>query len=417
MNQFHRPIGMLDDESDVAYDTRMLAQMGFIPARRRILKRTPEEQLAWEKENQMDAKRKAIEVDLRTSQSTFSKKRKFQTITNLSTAIQDVDTAVDGRLLQLAFPEAPVDFVGYAGHRMSAARKEPGHTLIREYVDANSRPGIANTHRRVHTEVQEVVRDLFDENPGQAESRLVQFLNDTCTGDSHDAKPFIRHLEPFDIKASTLVCMLDSIYQQGKGQTAQLTELRNQLRAQNLEHTQQNKQQIQEQMEHNTRQEKKLKQQGVQLQQQNYALEQQNDKLDQLLLHVQNSNLVISHLPTPALNGNNVLADPDSISMLVTQAQSTRAMMLETRQEQREAKRLTLKKAVIKLFIIGEHNGACINDQLTQDEISLQVAEHEVVVTIVGLGKALIGLGATTARPRNQTGEKQKIFKFIKIRT
>jgi hypothetical protein len=32
VNQFHRPIGMIDGESDVDYDTRMLMQMGFVPA-------------------------------------------------------------------------------------------------------------------------------------------------------------------------------------------------------------------------------------------------------------------------------------------------------------------------------------------------------------------------------------------------
>jgi hypothetical protein len=412
--EFHRPIGIRDDESDAEFDARMLTEKGFVPTRRRIQTKTPDEQAAWEEENRMDVKRKAIEEEVRTSQSSFSKKRKFETITNLSTAIQDVDTAVDGRLLRLSFPEAPVDFVGYAGRRMAACREEPGHTLIREYVDAHTRPQIVDVFARVNTQVQEVVRDLFDEKPEQAESRLIQFFNETCLGDWHDAKPFIRHLEPFDIQRSTLVCMLDSIFQQGKGQAAQMMELRKQ----NLEQARQNKQQLEAQAEfneeqakrlklletHNQRQNNQLKQQNSQLVEQAEQLDglqtlnlEQGQKLDQLLEHAQHWNGQDNHT--------------------LTTVPQTKCSPLQSKPRQglRETHRAAAHQLLQKLFVCGPDNGACSSDQMPLDDIIDRLQTHGINMSAIGLGKALMGLGANKLRQRQADGSLITYYKFMRL--
>lgn len=381
-------------------DQHYLDTIGFVPTQRVPRVRTAKEQAAWEEENEMDAKRKKIEEQLRTSQSSFSKKRKFQTITNVSTAIQDIRTTVDGRMLQFQFPEAPVTFVGLIGCTMAASREEPGKTLIREYIDAHSLVTIVDVEARVKAEIQEIVRDLFDEKPRQAEKRLVKFLRETCVGDDHDAKPFMRHLQPFDIQVSTLVCMLDSIFQQGKGQAAQLTELRNQ----NLEQVRQNKRQA----EHNEEQAKKLEHQGIQLQEQNEKLDVQGgqlklqgQKLDKLLLHAQNwgGRRTITSAEGNVFNNITITApSPQNAS------------------EQRNG-------VLTKLFVVGKDNGADEHDQLTQTEIMTTLKEHDVAFTAVGLGKSLTAMGATTTKQRVTKHEADgkpdgaafnKIYRFVK---
>jgi hypothetical protein len=431
--EFHRHIEMRDNESDEGFDARMIKQKGYVPTRRRIIRKNSVEQEAWVEENRMDAKRKAIEVELRTANSSFSRKRKFETITNLSTAIKDVDTAVDGRLLQLAFPEAPVDFVGYAGRRMSACHEEPGHTMIREYVDANGRHELDDLPGRVKMEVKEVVRHLFDEKPEQAETHLAKFLHETCLGETHDAKPFILHLEPFDIQASTLVCMLDSIYQQGKGQGAQLTELRNQ----NIEHKHQFKRQadqLQGQVEHNIRQEKKLKhlethskRQMIQLDGQAEQLDgqaeqlddlqtlniEQAQKLDQLLVHVQhlgtqnNTTNLLNSAIDPILG-----TDPNPVSALYVGVPKHRS--LQSRAKQRDIQRATDSILLHSLFVIGTDEGTSLHDQLNQSEIMNKLETLDNLLTPNAVKKALTLMGATPTRQRQSDGSLTTIFKFIK---
>lgn len=368
-------------ETEEEYNARMIRQIGFVPTKRIPRVPTAEEQAASEEEDRMDAKRKCIETQLRTCQSSFSKKRKFYTITNVSTAIQDINTTVDGRLLQFQFAEAPVTFVGLVGRSMAASREEPGNTLIREYVDANRRPQIVDVRARVKAEVREVVRDLFDEKPQQAENRLVQFLNETCTGDSHDVKPFIRHLEPFDIKTTSLVCMLDSIYQQGKGQAAQMTELRQQ----NVELTRQTRQQFKEQ-------EKKLEYQGVQLNDLRADLqafnEQQMHQINQLLLNVQS----LGHTSTPVRS-------------------------MQSQREQRATQQAAQNEVIKQLFIIGKDNGMGDDDQLTQTEVFNELEAADTRISSHALTKALTGLGASATRQRPKDNVLMTVYKFIKIKS
>jgi hypothetical protein len=417
-------IGPNDGESQIEWETRMMEEKGYIPTLRRVPKeRSIEEQVAWNEENQMDAKRKVLETQLRTEQSCFAKKRKFQTITNLSTAIKDLDTAVDGRLLKMSFPEAPVDFVGYAGCHMAACRQEPGHTLIREYVDANTRPNIVDVLGQVKLQVQEVVRDLFNEKPKQAETRLVKFFHETCLGDYHDAKPFIHHLEPFDLQRSTLACMLDSIYQQGKGQAAQLTELRNQ----NIEHRQQFKRQAEQLNQQAVQIEKhgedtlhqherlnlQLEKQKDQLQQQ---LREQNDKLDQLLLHVPKSipneqGHLFQDEPSPLILPTH--SDQCEAQIILLQSEHYDAQRVLSRSDQRHAQRVLLHLTLKEQFIIGQANGASIDDQLTPEDARQRLQEHTLSLSSVAIGKALISLGAKKKRIRVES-EWAYVYQHIK---
>lgn len=340
----------------------------------------------------MDAKRKKIEERLRTSQSSFSKKRKFQTITNLSTAINDLGTTVDGRLFQLRFPEAPVDFVGMMGHQLAAIREEPGQTLIREYIDAHIRPQIKDIELRVQMEVKEVVRDLFDEKPQQAESRLVEFLKETCIGDHHDAKPFMQHLQPFDIQASTLVRMLDGIYQQGKGQAAQLTELRNQ----NIELTRQTKRQFQDQADHHAELHAEHTEQLKILEIQS---KQQSDKLDKLLMHAEREDdTLVECYPM-----DDESVDPPS--------NQTYTKVPPPRTEERKA----FNQSLAKILRMGDKQ-ATKEDQLTPDEVLNKLSEHNIRLPRVSLGKILSSMGVCSQRNHLGGSKYTTKYQFIKFK-
>jgi len=191
----------------------------------------------------------------------------------------------------------------------------------------------------------------------------------------------MQHLQPFDIQASTLVRMLDGIYQQGKGQAAQMTELRQQ----NVELTRQTRQQFKEQ-------EKKLEHQGVQLNDLRADLqafnEQQMHQFNQLLLNVQS----LGHTSTPARS-------------------------MQSQREQRATQQAAQNEVIKQLFTIGKDNGMGDDDQLTQTEVFNELEAADTHISSHALTKALTGLGAAATRQRPKDNVLTIVYKFIKIKT
>ena len=157
-----------------------------------------------------------------------AKERPIRRLYNPQSARDELESIMDGRIYHLDFPETPMRYVGMTASCVTAIRDEPGRTLIRQYMMPRLKNQRGNPLARVDTEAGFVARFLFEENPKAAKKRLVEFLEETCDGkhDVPEVTEIIKQFEPFDIKLSTLVRMLDAIFEQGNSHAAQICQLR-----------------------------------------------------------------------------------------------------------------------------------------------------------------------------------------------
>ena len=348
-----------------------------------------------------------------------AKERPIRRLYNPQSARDELESIMDGRIYHLDFPETPMRYVGMTASCVTAIRDEPGRTLIRQYMMPRLKNQRGNPLARVDTEAGFVARFLFEENPKAAKKRLVEFLEETCDGkhDVPEVTEIIKQFEPFDIKLSTLVRMLDAIFEQGNSHAAQICQLRTDNRKQaSLISNQEER--LLAVLERNDNQEKQLSSQGEQLSSQGEQLSIQGkqlliqgDKLDQLLAMFQ------AELRDRPVNSTDAPGCP-RISPIKKKARALDQSGETRRAVSRKAHREGARQTLLQHFAFTAEDGVSTEDYLGADEIMDACLQTNSELSVVAVGKALKHLGALKRRHRRQgeTSGLQSVYFQIKFK-
>jgi hypothetical protein len=337
-----------------------------------------------------------------------AKERPIRRLCNPQSARDELESIMDGRIYHLDFPETPMRYVGMTASCVTAIRDEPGRTLIRQYMMPRLKNQRGNPLARVDTEAGFVARFLFEEDPKAAKKRLVEFLEETCDGehDVPEVTEIIKQFEPFDIKLSTLVRMLDAIFEQGNTHAAQICQLRTDNRKQaSLISNQEER--LLAVLERNDNQEKQLSSQEKQLCSQQEQLSRQGDKLDQLLAIFQ----PIDGPPRSESEGSapeaGKLANSPAKKKLRGCERELRTKASAADNAKRDAERHAMREATLRTllehFVIGEHNGVLAHESVTSDDIMQACSHSNPQISANALGRGLKQLGADKKRQAEGT--------------
>jgi len=316
-----------------------------------------------------------------------AKERPLRRLCDPQTARDKLESIMDGRIYHLDFPETPMRYVGMTASCVTAIRDEPGRTLLRQYMLPRLKNQRGNPLARVDTEAGFLARFLFEENPKAAKKRLVNFLEETCDGehDVPEVTEIIKQFEPFDIKLSTLVRMLDAIFEQGNTHAAQICQLRTDNRKQATMIAAQGEQlavqgeQLTNVLEQNEENKEKLSVQG--------------SKLDQLLsMMLPEEGAAAEWAPTSP-----VKKKPRA------QEHPQKAMPRDStkRAADRQALRVAARDTLLKHFVFG--TDVTSTDSVGADVVTTTCTQANPAISITALGKALKELGVEKRRQANGT--------------
>jgi hypothetical protein len=322
-----------------------------------------------------------------------AKERPLRRLCNPQTARDKLESIMDGRIYHLDFPETPMRYVGMTASCVTAIRDEPGRTLLRQYMLPRLKNQRGNPLARVDTEAGFLARFLFEENPKAAKKRLVDFLEETCDGehDVPEVTEIIKQFEPFDIKLSTLVRMLDAIFEQGNTHAAQICQLRTDNRKQATL--------IESQGDQLTSQGEQLMTQGEQLATVLERHQEQEEKLDLVLAMLHSDQNVTAVVPPKSPRQS----PPAKKSRPQEQACRQRIPVVDNakRDAERHASRKATKQILLQHFVFGAEVSEC--ESVSTEAIMAACTESNPEVSATAVGRALKSLGAEKRRQAHGT--------------